>query len=130
MRNFTLALCAFGMVAGVGALTPIRAQGQVAAAPQTAESAIDARLDRFNQFLNLSPDQQAKVRPILESENRKLTDLAGQDGPRENRVGALQAIGNETDKKVKEVLTPDQLKLFGQSKSLLRPSLPAAALGS
>ena len=130
MRNLTLALWAFGMVAGASALTPDRAEAQVAVAPQTPDAAIDARLDRFNQFLNLSPDQKAKVRPILESENRKLTDLAGQDGPREHKVEALQAIGNETDKKVKEILTPDQLKQFSQSKSLLRPQMPAAALGS
>jgi hypothetical protein len=130
MRNLTLALCTFGMVAGAGALTPNCAEAQVAAAQQAPDSVIDARLDRFNQFLNLSPDQQAKVRPILESEHRKLTELAGQDGPKEHKVEALQAIGNETDRKVKEVLTPDQLKLFSQSKSLLRPQLPAAALGS
>ena len=129
MRNVSIAVWALALGAGFGVLAPSRAEAQVATAAQPTDAAVEARLGRFNQFLNLSPEQQAQVRPILEAESRKLGDLAGRDGSSEQKVQALQAIGNETDRRVKEVLTPEQLKQFSQSRSLLRPQLPAAALG-
>lgn len=129
MRHVSSMLWTLGLAFGAGMLAPGQAEGQVATA-QASTPAIEARLARFNQFLNLSADQQAKLKPILEAEQQKLTDLSQQNGPRDHKIQALQAIGNDTEKRVRELLDPEQVKKFVASKSMLRPQLPAAALGS
>lgn len=130
MQKLSASIVTLGLALWTGALVPTAMQAQVAAATDAPSAAIEAREAKFNQFLNLTPDQQARLRPILVNESDQLAALQKKDGPKDKKVQELWAIGNETEKKVKEMLTPEQLKAYSTSKSLLRPQLPAEALGS
>ena len=71
-----------------------------------------ARRDRANSVvdeLNLTTDQKAKVKPIFQDEAQKLkalrqdTNLSKQD-----KMAKLKSIHEETDAKLKPILTPEQ----------------------
>ncbi len=130
MRKLSASLMTLGLALAAGALVPTASEAQVAAATDAPNASVEAREAKFNQFLNLTPDQQAKLRPILVSENEQLEALQKKDGPRDKKVQELWAIGNDTEQKVKAILTPEQLKAYCNSKSLLRPQLSSQQLGS
>lgn len=130
MRKLSASLMTLGLALAAGALVPTASEAQVAAATDAPNASVEAREAKFNQFLKLTPDQQAKLRPILVSEDEQLAALQKKDGPRDKKIQELWAIGNDTEQKVKAMLTPEQLKAYSDSKSLLRPQLSAQQLGT
>jgi Spy/CpxP family protein refolding chaperone len=69
----------------------------------------DQRLAHMTKMLNLTPDQQQKLKPILESEQTQMQGLH-QDSTmtREDRMAKAQQIRQSSDDQIKGVLTPDQ----------------------
>jgi hypothetical protein len=69
----------------------------------------DERLQRLTQALNLTDDQQKKIRPFLENETQQLdalhqnTALTGQD-----RRDKMLSIRDVTTSQIKPMLNPDQ----------------------
>ena len=75
MRKLSASLMTFGLALAAGALVPTASEAQVAAATDAPNQSVEAREAKFNQFLNLTPDQQAKIRPILVAEDSQLQAL-------------------------------------------------------
>src|SRR5438094_40604 len=73
----------------------------------------DQELAHLTQALNLTSDQQAKIKPILEDSSKQMqsvhqdTSLSQQD-----RSAKMQEIHNNLSTQVREVLTPDQQTKF------------------
>ena len=66
-------------------------------------------LDQLAQQLNLTDDQKAKVKPILEARDKKIADLRGDTSlSPEDRRTKMQSIREETTAQMKAVLTPEQ----------------------
>ena len=66
-------------------------------------------LDQIAQQLDLTDDQKAKVKPILEARDQKMRDLRGDTSlSPEDRRTKMQAIREETTAQLKAVLTPEQ----------------------
>ena len=66
-------------------------------------------LDQLAQQLNLTDDQKAKVKPILEARDKKMADLRGDTSlSQEDRRTKMQSIREETTAQMKAVLTPEQ----------------------
>lgn len=75
----------------------------------------ERRLKNLTNDLGLSEEQQAKVKPILEDEFAQLDKLKGNDSyNRDERRAKLQSLNRETYEKLKQVLTPEQLKKYEQ----------------
>ena len=68
-------------------------------------------LDQLVQQLNLTDDQKAKVKTILDTQNQKMRDLRNDTSlaPEERRP-KIQSIREETTAQMKTVLTPDQFE--------------------
>jgi Spy/CpxP family protein refolding chaperone len=105
-------LCALLGIAIVGCGSALNAQmppgpngGHRPGKPMTT----DERLQRLTQALNLTDDQQQKIRPILENETQQLdalhqnTALTGQD-----RRDKMLSIRDVTTSQIKPMLNPDQ----------------------
>lgn len=68
-----------------------------------------ARLDRMSQFLSLSEDQKARIKPVLESEKQQMQALK-QDSSmaREDRRAKAMEIHKNTMDQIRPVLNSDQ----------------------
>jgi Spy/CpxP family protein refolding chaperone len=83
------------------------------AGPTLGERAQE-RLALLKERLKLTPEQEAKIRPILEEEAAKLKDLraqrdaAGATQDRRERIKQVRAIQQETQDRVNPILTPEQ----------------------
>jgi hypothetical protein len=75
----------------------------------------DERLQRLTQYLNLTDDQQQKIRPILENETQQLDALhqnptvKGQD-----RWEKMRQIRDTTTSQIKPILNLDQQAKYEQ----------------
>jgi periplasmic protein CpxP/Spy len=67
------------------------------------------RTDAMAQRLGLTDEQKQKVRPIMEEEMKKLNDMRTQtDLKPEERRAKYMALREETNAKLKPILTPEQ----------------------
>jgi periplasmic protein CpxP/Spy len=84
-------------------------------------------IDQLATELKLTDDQKAKVKPILEAQRQKMTDLR-QDTTlsQEDRRTKMQAIREDTLKQMKEVLTPEQYDQYQKMGQRNRRNAPPA----
>jgi hypothetical protein len=86
------------------------------------------KLQHLSEKLDLSPDQQAKIKPILEQEAGEAGEsFANPVLSAEDKLNKLQTIVRSSDKKLKPILSADQWQtlqdLRKQQKQELRESL-------
>jgi periplasmic protein CpxP/Spy len=104
-------------------------QGQAAPAPPSGQQSepgmghhmghgpmmpsVDDQIKHLTKKLNLSDDQQAKLKPILEDQ-RKQMDTIHKDSSlsREDRFSKMQELRQNSDTQIKSVLNEDQQKNF------------------
>jgi Spy/CpxP family protein refolding chaperone len=70
-------------------------------------------LEQLTTALNLTPDEQTKVKPILDGQTQKMRDLRADDTlSADDRRTKMQAIRADTLTQMKGVLTPDQFAQY------------------
>lgn len=114
MRKAKLGLLAALTLSGLVACTlPAMAQdsGQ---GKRDGRMNIERQLERMTTQLNLTPEQKPKVKAVLEERNKKFQEKMPQlrDLPREERAEKMRPITEETNKKLKAILTADQYKKY------------------
>jgi hypothetical protein len=109
----TMAACVLGGLLGVG--QNIFAGQDAGGAPPTAQRARPARgqvereLQRMSQTLNLTDDQVARIRPILQVRNKQLKDLrANSSLPQGYARTKAAAIRKSARRQIDLILTPQQ----------------------
>lgn len=104
MKFRSTLVLALGLSLGISFAAAPRSRAQAAPASDAAK-----KLEAIAKQLNLSPDQKAKLLPVLEEEAPKLkalksdTSLTGMQ-----KLEKLRAIHQQTDPKVKAILTEQQ----------------------
>jgi Spy/CpxP family protein refolding chaperone len=87
-------------------------------------------LDQIAQQLNLTDDQKAKVKPILDTRDQKMKDLrADTTLSQEDRRTKMQTIRQETTDAMKGVLTPEQFDKYQEMQQRARNRAGGAAGG-
>lgn len=100
------------------ALTGILAMGvALCSAPTFAQGGgrmdPDAQLARMTTQYNLTPDQQTKIKPILEDRQKQMQALfQDQSGDRSQMMTKMMAIRKDVNSKIRAILTPDQQTKF------------------
>src|SRR5437868_3101604 len=81
----------------------------------TPEQAVDRRLQHITKALNLSSDQQAKVRTILEAQENQFASLRQDSSlsPQDRRSKMIE-LHHASMSQIREVLNPDQQKKFDE----------------
>src|SRR5260370_10849845 len=73
------------------------------------------KAQKISQALNLSPQQQSQVTPILENEEPQVQDIKKDTNlSTDERRARTKKVYEETDKLVKPILTPVQWKQWEQ----------------
>jgi Spy/CpxP family protein refolding chaperone len=75
----------------------------------------DDQLKHLSQTLNLSDDQQAKLKPILEDQHKQMQQLWNDNSmSRQDRFSKMRGLRENADTQIKSVLNDDQQKKFDQ----------------
>jgi len=81
----------------------------------------DEQLKHLTKRLNLSDEQQAKVKPILEDQQTQMQQLrADNSTSREDRWKKMREIHENSDTQIKSVLNEDQQKKFDEMREQQR----------
>jgi len=113
MWSITMAACLLGGLVGVG--QNIFAGQEAGGAPPTPQRArphlnqVERELQRMSRTLNLTDDQVAKIRPILQIRNKQLKDLrANSSLPQGYARTKAREIRKYARRQIDLILTPEQ----------------------
>src|SRR5437867_711385 len=68
-----------------------------------------AKIEAISQQLNLTPEQKAKVLPILREEGPKVQAIKNDNSlSRMQKIQQIRAIHHQTDPQMKAILSPEQ----------------------
>ena len=120
MRNRTFTL-AYGVMLVLGMAGPAIAQDDGGQQPSTRRQlqhihtpqSIDQELARLTKDLELTPDQQQQVRPLLEEHHDKIQALLDKNPKvsRQELAPQIHAISDETHRQIHALLTDHQKEL-------------------
>lgn len=78
----------------------------------------DERLAHMTQMLNLTSDQQAKIRPVLDNESQQMQTLHQDTSmSREDKMTKMRSIRESSMSQISSILTPDQQKKWQDMQS-------------
>ena len=81
----------------------------VLAAPTSFAQTKAAKLQAISQQLNLTPEQKAKVLPILADEGPKVQAIRNDNSlSKMQKIQQIKAIHQQTDPQMKAILSPEQ----------------------
>ena len=140
IRSFTLA---YGVMLIFGLARPAVAQDNGVQHPSAREQlqriytpqSIDQELTRLTRDLQLTPQQQRKVRPLLQQHHDKIQTLLDKNpnASRQDLGSQIHAISDETHRQIHALLTDQQKELEKAMKQRehrgeeqRRPAAPAA----
>jgi len=72
---------------------------------------VDQQMARLSEQLNLTDAQKPKVKAVLEEQSKEMQELRNITDQTERR-SKLMALREETNKKLKAILTPEQFKKY------------------
>jgi len=79
---------------------------------------VDDQIQHLNKKLKLSDDQQAKLKPILEDQNKQMEQIHNDSSlSREDRFSKMQALRQSSDTQIKSVLNEEQQKSFDKMRA-------------
>ena len=92
---------------------PALAQSGEGQGPHRGMPSVDERVQHLTKTLNLSTDQQAKVKSILEDQQSQMTSLRQDTSmSQQDRRAKFQQIHEASTQKIRETLTDDQKAKF------------------
>ena len=121
MKNILLHTAAiFALVMGV-----VTAYAQMPAEPGGSGQyghgqppTVEQRLQRMTKQLNLTDDQQQKIKPILENESTQMQSLRADSSlPQQDRMAKMQQIRQTSSEQIKPILNADQQQKFTEMMS-------------
>jgi periplasmic protein CpxP/Spy len=92
-----------------------KAQAQTEAGPHHGQRA--GQLERLSKELNLTDDQKAKVKPILEEQTKQMHATQEDSSlTQEQKHDKMKQIHETTNLQISDILTPEQQKKFAALK--------------
>jgi Spy/CpxP family protein refolding chaperone len=76
---------------------------------------VEDQVKQLTERLNLTDDQQGKVKAILEDGRTQMQKLRGDDSmSQEDKMSKMRGIHDATTAKIRDILTDDQKKKFDE----------------
>jgi len=84
-------------------------------------ASVEQRVERLSKDLNLTDEQKTKVTALLQEENTKMRDLRGDTSlDQQQRADKRRELRQDTVKKMKETLKPDQFEKYQKLQQEMR----------
>ena len=116
--RFSLAVLASLLLASLSALAQVPGGQQGGQWGQGQPPTVDQRMQRLTQALELTGDQQEKIKPILEAESAQMQTL--RDDPalsQPDRMTKMKEIREHTASQINPILNADQQKKYAEMTS-------------
>jgi periplasmic protein CpxP/Spy len=82
---------------------------------------VDDQIKMMSDRLNLTPDQQTKIKPILEDQRTQAQALRKDESlSDDDRRNKMRTLRESTNSKVRDILTEDQKKQFDEMQQQMR----------
>jgi protein CpxP len=79
---------------------------------------VDDQIKHLTKKLNLTGDQQTKLKPILEDQRAQMEKIHSDSSlSREDRMSKMQSLRESSDTQIKSILTDDQQKNFDKMRA-------------
>jgi periplasmic protein CpxP/Spy len=79
---------------------------------------VDDQIKHLSKKLNLTDDQQAKLKPIFEDQHKQMEQIHNDSSlSREDRFSKMQALRQSSDTQIKGVLNEEQQKSFDKMRA-------------
>ena len=79
---------------------------------------VDDQIKHLTKKLNLSADQQAKLKPILEDQRKQMEAIHNDSSlAREDKFSKMQSLRQSSDTQIKGMLNEDQQKNFDKMRA-------------
>jgi periplasmic protein CpxP/Spy len=79
---------------------------------------VDDQIKHLTKKLNLTADQQTKLKPILEDQRTQMEKIHSDSSlSREDRMSKMQSLRESSDTQIKSLLTDDQQKNFDKMRA-------------
>ena len=118
LRSITLlAVCALAAAAFAQGNQPPQGGPGDGGGHRRGMPSVDDQLKNMTQAYNLTDDQQAKIKPILEDAHNQMQKVMQDDSTmsREDRMSKMRSIHEAASSKVREVLTDEQKKKYDET---------------
>src|SRR5712671_1486589 len=94
-------------------------------APASSAQSKAAKLQAISQQLNLTPEQKAKILPILADEGPKVQAIKNDNSlGKVQKIQQIRAIHSQTDPQMKAILSPEQYqKLQGIRQQAIKDAI-------
>jgi hypothetical protein len=86
---------------------------------------LKAKLDAYREKLNLSDDQKSKVDTVNMEYMEALSKIKEEGGSKMSRYKKFRQASNNRDKKMKEILTKEQYKIYKKHQEEFKEELRA-----
>lgn len=122
LTNIKFAPLYFAVLLFLGYSIPARAQDTGAQSSAPAQSEMHhgqrgSRLESLSKELNLTDEQKAKVKPILEDEGKQMKAVREDSSlSQEQKHDKAKQIHETTHSQINDLLTPEQQQKFAQLK--------------
>lgn len=105
----------------------ISAQAQTSKPKLTEEQKkeLKAKLDAYKEKLNLSDEQKPKVEEVNMEYMEALSKIKEDGGSKMSRYKKFKQASNNRDKKMKEILTKEQYKIYKEHQEEIKEELKA-----
>lgn len=85
---------------------------------------VEQEMDRLTKELALTDDQKPKIKEVVEENRKKMQEIySNSSGDRAAMREKMQALGEERDKKFKEILKPDQYTKWEKLRDEMRSEM-------
>lgn len=114
-RSLVCALLSLAMACGATALYAQQDTMSQGGPPHHQMMSPDQRLQHMTKMLNLTADQQQKIKPILENQQTQMESLHQDTSmSRQDKMSKMQELRQSTNQQINGLLTPDQQQKWSQ----------------
>jgi Spy/CpxP family protein refolding chaperone len=86
---------------------------------------VEQRIERMTKELDLTSDQQTKVKALLEKQTKERREIFSDNSlPREERRDKMRALMQEENKELKSILTSEQFEKWKKLREQMRTRRP------
>ena len=92
--------------------------------PEDMRERVEKRMEHLTKELNLTKEQQEKIRPIIEKEMKDIRDVRQDTSlTQEQKMEKIKAIHQGTQAEVNKILTPEQQKKYAEMQEKAREEM-------
>lgn len=106
------------------AKSPKVEKGQPKGGPGQMHEGINKRMENLTKELNLTKEQQEKIKPILENEMKEIQAVRSNDSlTKEQKHEKTKAIRQTTRESINKILMPEQQKKYSEMENKAREKM-------